>query len=380
MGRGGGGRSGGGGFSSGGGRGFSSHRSSGSSGRNRGGMGMPSSSRPPRSPRPPRPPMWSMPSMGPRRPLCPSYRRTTVILPGGGRSGDLGGRPGDPGNRPIDAGSRPGDLGENIQPTYGEVRPSSGKEGWLPGWYKWISVLMLILAAFLLFSSFNLRRGMDTAIVREKLPAEACILSDQWIDDRVDWIADTATVKQGMEYFYDKTGVQPYLLICDSLDGMRGEITDGEAESALKELYHSLYEDEGHMIFAFMEYESSEYITWIYAGRSAASVVDEDARELILNYADRYYTDSSLTDEEFFAKIFETSADAMMKDPGSAAGTADMYAVISVAILVMMAGGLILFKLREQRMKEREQIKEVLSMPIGPSPEEAELEEKYKED
>lgn len=32
----------------------------------------------------------------------------------------------------------------------------------------------------------------------------------------------------------------------------------------MKDLYDSLYGDEGHMIYAFMEYADSQYITWIY--------------------------------------------------------------------------------------------------------------------
>ena len=120
---------------------------------------------------------------------------------------------------------------------------------------------------------------------------------------------------EAMEYFYERTGVQPYLLICDSFDGKGREITDREAHHYLQRLYDSLYEDEGHVIFAFMEYEQSEYHTYLYAGRTAVFVLDDKGREMFLELADRFYTDRSLSDEAYFDRVFRTAADQIMK-PG----------------------------------------------------------------
>ena len=41
--------------------------------------------------------------------------------------------------------------------------------------------------------------------------------------------------------------------------------------------------------------------------------MDREAREIFLNNADSYYTDTSLSDEEYFAKIFRESANNIMK-------------------------------------------------------------------
>ncbi len=145
-----------------------------------------------------------------------------------------------------------------------------------------------------------------------KLTAEACIRNDKMLEDSLGWLTDTKEVTSAMDYFYDKTGIQPYLLICDRIDGKGGEITDAEAEAYLDVLYSSLYADEGHMIFVFMEYEESEYITFLYTGSDADSLMDGEAKEIFLTHADRYYTDSSLSDEAYFAKIFRNSADDIM--------------------------------------------------------------------
>lgn len=349
MGRGGG-RSGGGGFSRGGSRGFSSSRSSSSSSRGGasfgGSFGGSSSRRSGPSPRPPRPPRRS----------GSVFRPTTVFVGSGGR------------NNTYNTGTG----------TYQKQR-----KGGVPGWYKFLCVVMVVVVIALLFSAVRLKSAADGSVAREPLGAEACVSTDQVIDDQLGWLIDKGTVESGIDYFYDKTGVQPYLLLCDNMGGKGGTITDDEAESYLQNLYDKLYDDEGHMIFAFMEYESSQYITFIYTGRSADSVMDADARGIFLDNADRYYTDSSLSDEEYFAKVFRASADTIMDDAAGSARTAVILVIISVAILILMVAGLILFKSAEQKRKEAEEMRKILETPVGGmgySPEEEDLLNKYSDE
>ena len=68
------------------------------------------------------------------------------------------------------------------------------------------------------------------------------------------------------------------------------------------------------MIFTFMEYAPSQYVTYLYTGTVADSVMDADARNLFLDCADRYYADSSLSDAEFFEKVFEKAAELTSRD------------------------------------------------------------------
>ena len=110
-------------------------------------------------------------------------------------------------------------------------------------------------------------------VKRAKLDAEACIRTDGMIKDTLEWLSDTKTVEKAMNQFYKKTGVQPYLYICNKIEGKGGEITDDEAQSFGQSLYDSMYQDEGHMIFIFMEYADSEYATFLYTGAKADEVL-----------------------------------------------------------------------------------------------------------
>ncbi len=62
-----------------------------------------------------------------------------------------------------------------------------------------------------------------------------------------------------------------------------------------------------------MEYAEPEYITYLYTGSEADTAIDEEAREIFLNNADLFYTDASLSDDAYLAKIFRDLADSIMK-------------------------------------------------------------------
>lgn len=309
-GRSGGGRSGGrsGGFSRGGSRGFSSRRSAGQ-GRSRGGGA--------RSPA-------RRSSSGfysnRRRPGGSSPRPLFggIFISGFGGGGGFSNKT----QMPLSSSdSSPGSGSFNPPPdrdrgpdSQGMCRENRRGNGGIPGWYMVLMAIMVIFSAMLFWNAAQARSDAAGHPVREKLAESACITEDVWIDDSLDWLGNDTSVREAMKYFQEKTGIQPYLFITDNLDGKGGEITDKEAETYLAGLYDSLYSDEGHMIFTFMEYAPSQYVTYLYTGTVADSVMDADARNLFLDCADRYYADSSLSDAEFFEKVFEKAAELTSRD------------------------------------------------------------------
>ena len=53
--------------------------------------------------------------------------------------------------------------------------------------------------------------------------------------------------------------------------------------------------------------------------------------------------------------------------------------VCGAVVLILMAAGLILFKIQEKKAAEAETLKYILNTPVGLSPEKEELKQKYKE-
>ncbi|MDR1573525.1 MAG: hypothetical protein LBS24_04395, partial [Clostridiales Family XIII bacterium] len=124
------------------------------------------------------------------------------------------------------------------------------------------------------------------------------------------WISDVSAVERAMKYFYDKTGVFPYLWIAESIDGERF-VSDEDANAALNALYDAEIEDEGHIVILFLETSSSDYDIYYVAGAAARTVLDQEACDILMDYFIRYYT-SDYDDNEYFANVFTDAADRIM--------------------------------------------------------------------
>ncbi len=242
-----------------------------------------------------------------------------------------------------------------------------------------IIVAVIVSSCAVMMSSNNDEYEGD-GITRTKLEASQCKESSEWIDDELGWISSPSKVKSAMEDFYKETGVQPYLIITDNVDGKGEDLTESEVETYLDHVYESLYSDEGHMILLFVEYSPSEYLRYLYTGTAAESVIDSSAVEYILGLVDRYYTDSSMTDDEYFSTVFETAGKGLMQDYSERTRTTRIVIIIIVIGVILIIVLLLLRRLSESRSREAEHTKEILDTPIGDSAENEDLKKKYGED
>lgn len=187
-----------------------------------------------------------------------------------------------------------------------------------------------------------------STIERDKLDSSLCTPIDEWYTDNwgtwIDSASDAykAELINAMECFYDDTGVQPYLYIT----GEEGEdlYDESDVEDFAEDVYYELFDDdEGHLLVVFCEYpdESGNYIVTATPGLDAETVMDEEAREILLDYIDYYYEDESLSDTEFFACAFKDSADRIMtvteEDETSSSDEAKTKKAMSVIFILPMA-------------------------------------------
>lgn len=203
-----------------------------------------------------------------------------------------------------------------------------------------VSFIGLFIAALEGSANGNIPLFIERSTVnREPLPDSKCTPYEEWYqDDWGDWIDDYGeedSLIHGLRYFYEKTGVQPYLWI------MGEEGKDFKYEESLEELsdikYKELFgDDEGHLIVIFREYPnaSSNYICTATPGYDAeVQVMDEQAREILLDYIDYYYTDSNLTEGQFFDQAFRQAANRMMKKQLS---WKQIGVIVAVAIILVI--------------------------------------------
>lgn len=215
-----------------------------------------------------------------------------------------------------------------------------------------ISFIGVFIAALEESANGNIPLFIERSTVnREPLPDSKCTPYEEWYqDDWGDWIDDYGeenSLIHGLRYFYEKTGVQPYLWI------MGEEGKDFKYEESLEELsdikYKELFgDDEGHLIVIFREYPnaSSNYICTATPGYDAeVQVMDEQAREILLDYIDYYYTDNNLTEGQFFDQAFCQAANRMMKKQLSW----KQIGVIVAVVIILVIGIIITAKIVKSR-------------------------------
>lgn len=212
---------------------------------------------------------------------------------------------------------------------------------------------------------------------RDPLPAAACTESAVWYEDHINWITNSSKMKQGLRAFYQETGVQPYVIITDQINGKGGSLTDSEAEDYLQERYDELFQDEGHLLFLFLEYESGVYKEYLYLGNQASSVIDHEAQEIIYDFSDYYYT-SDLDDNEFFATVFKKSAERIMRKTATSNDVAMRVIFVFGTVAVFLVVGTIILKKKKLDLKEAEEKRKILETPIEILEDEA-LKDKYKD-
>ena len=186
------------------------------------------------------------------------------------------------------------------------------------GGYALLGIRLFLIIGVLLANDPDTQTVTQTA-ARTRLAASLCTESASWYEDGWgDWIDDDSEADQrallnGLRAFYTSTGVQPYLYIT----GPEGaSIPDtGALEDAAVGKYRDLFRDEGHLVLIFREYPnaSGDYLSGCYVGADAESVLDAEAREILLTDIDRYYENESLSDSRMFANAFSDAASRIMQ-------------------------------------------------------------------
>ena len=240
-------------------------------------------------------------------------------------------------------------------------------------------IAVIFIVIFSLWGSMNSSGGGDitfSSVKRDPLP-KGSVNETEYYTDRLGWINNETKLISGLKHFYEKTGVQPYLYLTDTINGSHFP-TEQDLEAFATDLYDELFTDEAHLLIVFFEYEG-QYKGWYIVGTQAKSVIDAEAGNILADYIDRYYYDSSLSNEEFFSKAFTDAADRIMTVTRSPWIT--VFIVLGVVVLVI-----VLFiwwkKHKEQKNLEAKRREEMLNTPLERfgTTEAEDLMKKYQDD
>lgn len=260
----------------------------------------------------------------------------------GGRSGGFGSSHrsgGSGGFGSFGSSSGGGFFGSGSRMSSGGSNFSGGPVGCGCGAFMIILVIvlifMLIIGIFVASVFTGSTEITKSTVARQPLPVGS-VSETEYYTDALGWINNQTKMEEGLKYFYQKTGVQPHVVIIDNVNGSHNP-TESELDSYANALYDELFSDEAHLLFVFYEYNDF-YMDRYVAGNQAKTVIDNEAADILLDYIDRNYYDGSLTDEEFFSNSFRDAADRIMtvtKSPWISAMTT-IAIVFGVVILAML--------------------------------------------
>ena len=226
-----------------------------------------------------------------------------------------------------------------------------------------LTAALVVLALCIILAVVGGFGGSGGSVAASTVKREALPIDSAWetgyYTDELGWIADQGRLTAGMRDFYHRTGVQPYLYITGRVDGSDSP-TAQQLGSFAQGLYQDLFTDGAHFLVVFQESQGM-YAVGYCVGAQAGSVLDDEAVGIFRDYLDRYYYDSSLTDEEFFSTVFQKTGERIMTVTRS-----PWPVVAGIFGLVLLAAVLYLWwkERAEERVRRARQVQEMLNTPL----------------
>ena len=151
--------------------------------------------------------------------------------------------------------------------------------------------------------------------------------------------------------------MQPYVYILPN-----GESTSvPDLKSRAEALYPQLFTDEAHFLLVFCDDGRGGYNCGYTVGSQAKTVMDNEAVSILADYLDRYYNDSSVSEEEIFSNAFAKTADRIMTV------TRSPVVPVAVCIAAVIVIALLVFSLqkrREAKERQRQADEKMWSTPL----------------
>lgn len=243
-----------------------------------------------------------------------------------------------------------------------------------------LSIFIILMLVFVLLDAFGSCSGRydygfgygsgssyssaasSSSTVRTKLDSGDVSKTGWYTDEDGDWIHSASRLTSGLEYFYNKTGVQPYVYILKN-----GSVTStDELNQRSQELYDQLFSDEGHFLLVFCDDGEGSFNCGYTAGAKATTVLDSEALGILQQELSDAYNTAD-TDEEVFSDAFRNTADAIMLGAEKQASDERAGKIGAVVGGVVIVGGAVYLIVRSRKKKDAERQKraeDILNTPL----------------
>lgn len=251
------------------------------------------------------------------------------------------------------------------------------------GGFNFIVVLIIFIVIFYsVFGGFLSPDSSSTKSVpkstqnRERLESGVGY-DNNCIVDNIGWFDNVNKTEKSIKKFYDKTGVQPYIVL-NAYDSTL--LTDTAKEEYAKKWYDEHIKNESTFLYMYFAEPDTDndvgYMAYVN-GKQVSSVMDSEAIEIFWAYVDKYWY-SDMSTDDMFTTIFTKTADRIMTKSTTAADVGN-NAVKVIGVIVVFAGIIVVMVIRRKhKAEEAKETEKILNTPLNGGSETDDLLKKYK--
>ena len=245
-----------------------------------------------------------------------------------------------------------------------------------------ISLIIFVVFLIAAFGGFPSSNSSSTKSVpkstqnRERLESGVGY-DNNCIVDNIGWFDNVTKTEKSIKKFYDKTGVQPYIVL-NAYDSTL--LTDTAKEEYAKKWYDEHIKNESTFLYMYFAEPDTDndvgYMAYVN-GKQVSSVMDSEAIEIFWAYVDKYWY-SDMSTDDMFTTIFTKTADHIMTKSTTAADVGN-NAVKVIGVIVVFAGIIVVMVIRRKhKAEEAKETEKILNTPLNGDSEADDLLKKYK--
>lgn len=245
-----------------------------------------------------------------------------------------------------------------------------------------ISLIIFVVVLIAAFGGFPSSNSSSTKSVpkstqnRERLESGVGY-DNNCIVDNIGWFDNVTKAEKSIKKFYDKTGVQPYIVL-NAYDSTL--LTDTAKEEYAKKWYDEHIKNESTFLYMYFAEPDTDndvgYMAYVN-GKQVSSVMDSEAIEIFWAYVDKYWY-SDMSTDDMFTTIFTKTADRIMTKSTTAADVGN-NAVKVIGVIVVFAGIIVVMVIRRKhKAEEAKETEKILNTPLNGDSEADDLLKKYK--
>lgn len=244
-----------------------------------------------------------------------------------------------------------------------------------------ISLIIFVVVLIAAFGGFPSSNSSSTKSVpkstqnRERLESGVGY-DNNCIVDNIGWFDNVTKTEKSIKKFYDKTGVQPYIVL-NAYDSTL--LTDTAKEEYAKKWYDEHIKNESTFLYMYFAEPDTDndvgYMAYVN-GKQVSSVMDSEAIEIFWAYVDKYWY-SDMSTDDMFTTIFTKTADRIMTKSTTAADVGN-NAVKVIGVIVVFAGIIVMVIRRKHKAEEAKETEKILNTPLNGDSEADDLLKKYK--